>query len=225
MNPPNGITILPNSQWTVAGDSHLGAWSIQKGTIVTDPCLFRWLKPHLSNVKTVFDLGANIGDHARQYCDWGFTVVAIEPNPLAFACLTHNVPEALAINAAASDTVGEPLRFLRLENVGASRIHPDGDILVNTVVLDDENLPSPDLVKIDVEGYELNALRGMARTIAAHKPLIYCEINRGALEAQNTSPEELIAYITSFGYSSSLVYPPTATSQDPQYDILFRPMP
>lgn len=223
MNPPNGITVLANGQWVVSGDSHLGKWALEKGTIVTDPCLFRWLKPHLENARTVWDCGANIGDHSRQYADWGFTVVAVEPNPLVFACLTHNVPEAIAINAAASDSTIGPLRFLRLENVGASRIHPDGDILVNAVILDDENLPDPQLLKCDVEGHELRALKGMERTIRRCKPLIYCEINRGALEAQNTSPEELITYVTSLGYPTAEIYPPTATPADPQYDLLFIP--
>lgn len=226
MNPPNGITVIPNTdQWVVSGDSHLGKWSLEKGTIVTDPCLFRWLKPYLENVHTALDVGANIGDHTRQYLDWGFTTVAVEPNPAAFLCLAHNCAEAICVNAAASDSTGEPLRFLRLENVGASRIHPDGDILVNTVILDDENLPDPQLIKADVEGHELHALRGMERTIRRCKPLIFCEINRGALTDAGTSPEELISYVTSLGYSSDTVYPPTATAADPQYDILFQPIP
>src|SRR6478609_2624284 len=124
MNPPPGIEVIPQTgEWVVAGDSHLGAWAKQHGTIVTDPGLFRWLAPHLEGVKVAFDIGSNIGDHTRAYLDMGMQVVAFEPNPLVFQCLFHNCPQALCVEMAASDKLGEA-RFTQLENVGASRVTP-----------------------------------------------------------------------------------------------------
>lgn len=224
MNPPNGITVLPNGQWVVTDDTHLSLWAQQKGHIVTDPNLFKWLRPHLAHVKRILDIGANIGDHTRQYLDWGMEVVAIEPNPLAFACLTHNCPEAVCLNAAASDTEGEPLRFMRLDNVGASRIHPDGDILVKPIILDGKHLGKFDYVKIDVEGWEIPAIRGLEQTIRECKPLIYCEVNAGALEGNGFTPNDLIKVVAAMGYTIDRLYPPNAGMNDPQFDILFRPL-
>jgi hypothetical protein len=40
-----------------------------------------------------------------------------------------------------------------------------------------DNLRPPDYVMIDVEGGEFGVLKGMARTIAAHRPTIACEIH------------------------------------------------
>lgn len=223
MEPPPGITTLPNGEWVVTGDSHLSKWAQQKGTIITDPNVFRFLYQCAGRAHTIWDIGACIGDHTRQYLDWGAQVVAIEPNPLVFACLTHNCPEAIAINAAASDSTGEPLRFMRLENVGASRIHPDGDILVYPVVLDDENLPVPEFVKIDCEGWEIHALRGMERTLRKHRPLVFCEANPGALAGNGFTVDDLIGYMTGLGYTVGPLYPASATLADPQFDILFVP--
>lgn len=220
---PPGITPLPNGQWTVTNDTHLSLWARQKGHIVTDPNLFHFLKPCFAHLKTIWDIGANIGDHTRQYLDWGMQVIAVEPNPLAFLCLAHNCPEATLLNAAASDVEGQKLPFMRLDNVGASRIHPDGDILVDSVVLDRMNLPKPDAIKIDVEGFEPFAIRGMRRTIEEHKPLVFCELNRGALAANRCAPETLILWFEDRGYSSDLIYPTRATRADEQYDILFIP--
>lgn len=224
MNPPPGIEALPNGEWIVAGDSHLGAWSKQHGTIVTDPNLFRWLKPYLGDVGIVWDCGANIGDTARQYCDWGLKVVAIEPNPLVFQCLTHNVPEAACLNIAASDTNGE-LRFTQLENVGASRITADGDIVVQAKRLDDLNLPYPDFCKIDCEGWEVYVLRGMEKTLKQCKPIIFIEFNPGALAANGHTVADLRGFIESLGYEAKALYPPKATWDGEQFDCLFTPIP
>lgn len=225
MNTPVGITELPNGQWVLAEDTHLSKWAKDKGNIVTDPHVFRFLHPYLLDSQVVWDIGANIGDHTRQYLDWGHEVVAVEPNPLAFACLAHNCPEAHLINAAASDYEDEPLKLALSENVGASRIQEDGDTEVFPVVLDNEPLPAPDYVKIDVEGWELAALTGMRDTIERYRPMVFCEINEGALNANGIGPREIYSFFEGFGYETDLRYPRGAKLGDPQYDVLFLPNP
>lgn len=224
MNPPPGIEALPNGQWIVANDSHFAVWSRAHGNIITDPHLFAWLKPHLENVKVVYDIGGCIGDTARQYLDWGFTTIAFEPNPTAFTCLSHNCPDAQCLNIAASDKDGE-LRFTQLENVGASRITPDGDLVVQARKLDDLDLPDPDLTKIDVEGHEVFAIKGMIETLKRCKPIIFCEFNAGALAANGHTVEQLRELIKTIGYEAKALYPPEATWEDPQFDALFVPHP
>ncbi len=221
MDTPEGITELPNGQWVITEDTHLSLWAQQKGHIVTDPNVFKFLKPFLDGADVVWDIGANIGDHTRQYLDWGMEVVAVEPNPLAYACLVHNCKTATCINAAASDIEGEPLKFMRLDNVGASRVHKDGEIEVYPIVLDQANLPAPDFVKIDIEGWELFALQGMQDTIASHRPLVYCEINEGALALNKHKPEDVVKFFEDWGYETDMMYPRNAKKGDPQYDILF----
>lgn len=217
-----GIEELPNGQWVVAGDTHLGKWAKEHGSIITDPYLFRFLQPHLSEITTAWDIGANIGDHTRQYLDWGKTVVAVEPNPLAFRCLVHNCPEALCVNIAASDAEGE-LRFSPLDNVGASRITPDGPVAVLAKPLDTLDIPAPDFVKIDVEGWEVEALNGMLRTLRKHKPVVFIEVNRAALATNGRSPEDITEILRDLGYSDFVPYPSGIMWTDPQFDILAKP--
>ena len=217
----NKIEELDNGQWVVAGDTHLGLWAKEHGSIITDPYLFEFLKPHLDDVKTIWDIGANIGDHTRQYLDWGKTVVAIEPNPITFKCLKHNCPEALCLNIAASDIKGE-LRFEHLDNVGASRVGIDGNISVSAEALDDLiDLPIPDFVKIDVEGWEVNALLGMLKTLKKYKPIIYIEINSGALANNEYTGDDVLSILQdTLGYSNFTYYPEGSVLGDPQFDIL-----
>lgn len=219
---PEGIEALPNGQWVVANDTHLGFWAKEHGQIITDPYLFKWMKPYLDGCKVVWDIGANIGDHTRQYLNWGMEVLAVEPNPLAYACLEHNCPEANCMNIAASDGKGW-LNFEGCDNVGASYISTGGSVKVHCFPMDDFTTAPPDFVKIDIEGWELQALQGMEHTIIAHKPLVFCEINRGALARNNLTPMDVIGWMKARGYASNVFYPSDAIFEDPQYDILFIP--
>ncbi len=58
-----------------------------------------------------------------------------------------------------------------------------GNTIVETVRLDDYNF-SPDLVKIDVEGAELDVLKGMKETIRRTRPILLVEVHVKALEEQ-----------------------------------------
>lgn len=220
MNPL--LEKLPNGQLIIKGDTHLSAWAKTHGSIITDPSLFRWLKPRLEGVKVVWDVGAAIGDHSRQYRDWGMEVHAFEPNPLAYECLTHNCPDCECYNIAASDEVGE-LQFTQLDNAGASRITPNGEITVSAYPLDSMDLPAPDFVKADCEGFEMRVLRGMRETLTEYKPIVYCEINAGALAANGESYESVRGFLESLGYTDFLTYPPNASYSDLQFDLLVKP--
>lgn len=222
--PPAGIEVLPGTDfWIVEGDTHLSAWSKKHGSIVTDPSLFKWLKPFLKGVEVVWDIGACIGDHTRQYLDWGMQVVAIEPHPVSFACLAHNCPDAMCLNFAASDVEGT-VNLASDANIGASRIHPSGEWAVPAHALDDyPGLPVPGFVKLDVEGFEPMVITGMAGTITRHKPILMFEMNRGALAANGWSPEALDEQIRSLGYRKAILYPAKAKWSDEQFDALYIP--
>ena len=224
---PKGITELPNGQWVLEQDSHISRWAEQHGNIITDRPLMNWLKPYLDahGVTTVLDGGANIGDTSRAYLDWGYEVIAIEPNPLAFRCLQNNCPDATCINYALSDTDQGSLRFLQLDNVGASRIHPEGNIHVIPILGDSllRTHKPPSFIKLDLEGHEMNALRGLEETIENHRPIILCEINRGALEANGFTAMDILNFFRKRGYSVDTLYPPQANLGWEQFDVLAIP--
>jgi FkbM family methyltransferase len=207
--------------WIIAEDTHISKWVQEHGRLDCDVALFDLMRGWLKGVNTVWDVGANIGDHTRFYLNEGFGVVAIEPNPEAFECLSRNCPEARCLNLAASSSEGE-LSFAPAPNVGASRISASGEIKVRAARLDDLSLPEPDFVKIDVEGWELEALKGMRKTLEERLPMLFIEINSGALAANSTSKEEIRKFLRDVGYSSMQRHPSYCLSTDPQYDWLVR---
>lgn len=155
------------------------------------------LTPLLRSGRTVLDIGAFIGSHtvyfAQQVGPRG-RVYAFEPQRHAFQMLCGNV----ALNALTNVTclpyvVGKETGVRRLgelsqtvaENFGGTQalVVPAGEP-TRTTRVDDLELSRCDVMKIDVEGMELEVLTGAARTIERFKPMIYCENNRTDRSAQ-----------------------------------------
>lgn len=161
------------------------------------------------------DIGANCGHYtARLSTLVGETgrVFALEPVPATFEMLTANmayVPHhnITLINAAASDSFGKAEINIPLQKRGRRRAldgwaslrerHVEGSaedqhkLDIYTMPLDSLSFEQPvRLIKMDVEGHDLAALRGMARTLRDHAPVLIVEV----------SSEETIEFLTALGY-------------------------
>lgn len=129
---------------------------------------------------TALDVGANVGAYALLFGAWmgpGGRVYAFEPSPGAYDGLRRHVAlNGLAdvvrlVRAAVSDVEGRAA-LAGADQQGTSRLaQPDEGAteMVETMTIDGfcarEGIV-PTLIKIDVEGWELEALRGARRTIA-----------------------------------------------------------
>ena len=130
----------------------------------------------LSSPRLILDVGANIGLAAlyfrARYPD--AEIVAVEPDPDTFAKLERNVgadPRARVVNVAASDEAGEIVLYRPPGYSIASslkRSEPgNGYARVRAEPLDrlceELGVSHIDLLKLDVEGAELEVLRGFSR--------------------------------------------------------------
>lgn len=93
---------------------------------------------------------------------------------------------------------------------------------VRAVRLDDDiadaQLPPPQLIKIDIEGMELPALKGMQRTLERHRPDLYLEMHGATMEHKDQNVRAIVDFLTARGYDDILhvesgerVTPATAT--------------
>lgn len=139
-----------------------------------------------SDPKVCIDVGANVGNYSRKLLEFlDAQVYAVEPAPSSIAELKKleaEYPERFhIIQAAASDFDGTAPFFstgphsttatLGKELLDATR-RTEETVPVHRLdtLIEQEKLERVDFVKIDVEGYEREALRGMTRTIANLKP-------------------------------------------------------
>jgi len=148
-------------------------------------------------------------------------VIAFEPNPINYAELTRN----LALNhfvhvttfpvALGREPGNLPLTFASsLLSAGTllPQMHPfvatakDRDtVQVEVIRLDDlafrMSLPMPDLVKIDVEGFETEVLMGM-RGVLASRPRLFIEIHGADPDAKLANAQAVGELLGSAGYST-----------------------
>jgi FkbM family methyltransferase len=123
-----------------------------------------------------FDVGANIGDISAVLLQLGAKVVAIDPQPAAMrelkARLGHH-GQLTCVEAGVAAAPGELDLYLH-DQVGTTSMVPDwnagktkGKIIVPVTTLDAliERFGLPKYCKIDVEGFELNVLKGLNRKI------------------------------------------------------------
>lgn len=221
------ITTTKEGLHVLKDDTHISRWVEEHGSLICDPYLFKWLLPKIAGSKIIWDVGAFIGDHTAAYVglEGVERVYAFEPNPDAFFCLEANLGDkARCWNVAASDRK-ERLSFNRDPNAGASRLSEEGAATTQAVPLDTfmQGTKPPDFIKIDVEGWEPRALKGMRRTIKKHRPKVFIEVNNGALEKNGFSNRDIFDFFSELGYPTFLSFPEKVEFDDPQYDVLFMP--
>jgi len=128
---------------------------------------------------------------------------AFEPIPELGRALAESYPQVRVLNLALSDSESEAVFHHVLTNPGYSglrkrRYDRPGEVIeeiqVQTALLDDL-LPGGfrvDFMKIDVEGAELNVLRGAFQTIKRCRPAIVFEHGLGASEFYDDAPPERV---------------------------------
>ena len=150
----------------------------------------------------VFDVGANVGMFTVRQARRGAKVYAFEPNPGAYKRLiqtvaANNLTDAVqtfqcAIGSARSvGTLHAPLGFTVLGSIMPSTSAEEGTAAMVDIISLDDMLPSLhvthiDLLKIDVEGAEVEVLRGATRTVQIVRRLIL-ECHTPALLEQVTT--------------------------------------
>ena len=216
--------ILPNNIAVIEGDSHLTKWVQECGRLDHDPTIAR-LCECIPAGTTAIDVGSSIGDHTVAYLRKAERVYAFEPNPVAFECLQHNCPKAFAHNVALGSCESKLYWVSAAPNYGASFLSRDpapGAIEVPVRQLDSFAIVGKiGYIKVDVEGWEVEFLRGARLTIRDWKPVLFMEVNVGALARAGTSDKELLAKLAEYGYNTRPFIP--GTDKHEQWDAICMP--
>lgn len=177
------------------------------------------ISPH----SRVVDVGANIGVYALPWAaaGTGVTVHCFEPNPAVRARLARNVAlnrlgarvrlhaEALSDHAGTAKLYGSDDMSSLNEGVHTDRQAAPTEVSLARLddVLGGEG-PPVSLVKVDVQGHELEVLRGAQALVSRHRPALILEheddLYRSAAEAAQRK-SDLAGLLSRFGYETLYV--------------------
>ena len=164
---------------------------------------------------TVVEMGTNIGTHSvplARACAPG-PIYLFEPQQRIFQILCANlalngVGNAIAYPDACGEAEGAAyiprINYASQANFGGVGLRPEvaDGVKVRVVALDALELPACHVMKIDVEGFEVQALKGAAETIRRCRPRIYVENDR------KEHQQALISLLTEMGYRLYWDVPP-----------------
>lgn len=181
-----------------------------------------WLKSFLKPGMICYDLGANIGFYTLLSAYLTFPngkVISLEPVNKTFERLKANIDINDKISncvscykIAASNSAGELEIFTASKDLHAwnSLVAPQNKDeftkeIIKTISLDslfeNENLPVPNFIKIDVEGWEENVLIGAKQILTKFSPTLLIEFTKENLLRADTSYQKLINILSDYGYN------------------------
>jgi FkbM family methyltransferase len=172
-----------------------------------------------SSAKVLWDVGALFGFFSLAFTLGGADrrALAFEPNPISRVklaeCLHLNPTAKVEVFDCAVGLPGEVVKFERgfhftaiaqsPAQSGATSSTQLETVSMATVSIDEliaRGLTPPDIIKIDVEGHELDVLHGAQKLLLAKKPSLSIEVHPGLLALRGTSGLAIAQFLEAAGY-------------------------
>ena len=187
-----------NGFWVPSNDIHIEQWKSGQ-PFTQNKCLLKFLDYCNSQNKkfnTVIDIGAWCGTWTKAIEPYAKKVIAFEPDKIHFECLQRNC----TINCdPRMEAVGSEIKEISLTEddfTQAKRVNKEGNIRM--ITLDYLNYEKVDLIKIDVEGLEMEVLKGAEKTLENVEYLMI-ELN-GNSEKYGSSKRDIKEHLKSLGF-------------------------
>jgi FkbM family methyltransferase len=166
------------------------------------------------NTGDIFDIGTNVGAFTiKTACnlDADTQVHAFEPNPHVFSLLNENMTlnscKNVILNPIGLGLINSEVWFnWSFQNSGGGRFNQTGSgEKLSITTLDDyvqkSQVTKISFIKIDVEGYEMNVLKGGEQTIKTYRPKMFIELDDNNLKDQGGSAAGLVEMLETWGYA------------------------
>lgn len=157
---------------------------------------------HVDTKNVIVQAGGNCGLYVKKYAQQFNRVYTFEPVNELFKCLVLNVPEdnVIKFQACLGDTHSlVSMNEHETKNIGGYHVGSNSGF-IPTIKIDDLNLDDCSLIHLDIEGYELFALKGAICTINKYKPIIVIEHCEKWLNRYCTSIKDIDEFLSSLKY-------------------------
>lgn len=165
----------------------------------------------IKNVKTIIDVGANVGFFSLLARDLypQATIHAFEPAPQTFTCLQKNFladKKTYVYQQGLSDSICKARMKFDPDLSATSSVNKKGKLEIDLITLDyftrNQRISTIDLLKVDTEGFESHVLKGASKTLAKTR---YLHIEVTIENNQNYTFSELLGLLNSPKYNFQLL--------------------
>ena len=178
--------------------------------------ILRYIKMKKPELKNCIDIGSHIGFWSKDFTNTFKHTYAFDPIPQVRECYVKNItntnytlyPYALGREESKKMFLYSPTE------TGNTHASDRGNLDVEIRTLDSFDLNFIDYIKIDAEGYEIEALIGAQKLIEKCKPFIHIEAKKKVMVKQNITMTEIEELFKSINYKqvlavkSELLYAP-----------------
>ena len=189
----------------------------------------------LSEVKqgdVFYDVGSCVGLYSIHVALLGASVIAFEPDPSYRKRLKRNIrinnlrKKIKVLDWAVSDKAGNVTLYtdgVEGNSPSLRQVGSRGNVIVRTDTIDNairkKQIPAPNIVKLDIEGAEILALRGMKKLLTSSKAprFLFVEFHPEFLPDYASSFEECKKLVEEFGYRNEYSF-----KRSDQYHYFFR---
>jgi|TARA_B100001971_G_C18120128_1_gene498969 FkbM family methyltransferase len=201
-----------NDLWLPSDDAQIEQWRKKGAPHMQDKCLksfVQYCNSQNKKFKTVLDVGAWCGTWSKAIQPYCKRVIAFEPNKTTFECLQKNLNpfNHVTCNRLA---IGDKLCNVSLTQESATqntRVGKESSNIqdVQMFNIDYWNYDDVDMIKIDVEGYEMRVLEGANKTLTfndenqSNVQYIMVELNNNT-KKYGSSNLEIEEYIKNLGF-------------------------
>jgi len=196
------IEKLRNNLWVPSNDAQIASWRDKGYPHMQDKCLnqfIEWCETQQKRFKTILDVGAWCGTWSLGMQRYAKRIKCFEPNKTHFECLTRNLSVYNNISFY-NQALGNKNGFVTLTKESATQntrvLEVEGETPIAKI--DSLDVGDVEMIKIDVEGLEMEVLKGAEHTLSKVS-YIMIELNNNS-KRYGSSNIEIENYLKNLGF-------------------------
>ena len=192
-----------NGFYVPINDQHFNQWA-QGQSFTQNTCLKKfliWCDSQQKRFNTVIDIGAWCGTWSSELVKYSKKIYAFEPSRIHFHCLEKNIfniADKVEPNSIAIGDKEAWIDLIETDHTQEARVDDSKTGKIQMRTLDSFNYENVDLIKIDVEGYEMRVLHGAEKTLEKCQYLMI-ELNNNS-KKYGSSNNDIESYLASKGW-------------------------
>jgi FkbM family methyltransferase len=160
-------------------DGDLPKHHVAESVVRHDAILNQKVLEYTKAKRHMVDVGGNVGRWSVDFAKHFATVSAFEPAPYHIECFEKNCASYSNIKlypyGLSNTNKKGNLEVAVEQHLGSTRVIPSENGNIELKTLDEHDFEDVDVLKVDVEGLEIDVLQGAEKTIAKCKPIIVIE--------------------------------------------------